>query len=196
MLKPSLGELGVGACMPLRDLQLAQAMRVALRTHRRVVGVVGRDHLPGIAWLLERDPQVRRTQAGVPLGQPEWLKELEEGGKKWEREAMAGSSLFTRLAEAAETTPFGTFLSASAAKELFQMREETAVRLLKDGLEAADPVAPVSSALGATLFERGLAFTPPDEEQLRRWLDGLDVDKQEAGEFPFENRRPSKAGSS
>jgi len=187
-LKPGLGELGMGGCMPLRDLQLAQALRAALRTHGRVVGVVGKDHLGGIARLLRQDPRIRVTKEGLPVEQPSWQKELEEGGKKWEREAMGGSALFNTLAEAAEKTPFGTFLSGDAVRELYALREETAARLRRDGADAL-PAAPVSSELGAELFRQGRAYTPPDEDSLRRWLAGESMEAQEAGEFPFENRR-------
>lgn len=191
-LPPSLNELGVGANIALRDLQFSQALRAALRTHKSVVGVIGDGHLAGITQLLKQDPKIRVLEEGVPLPPPDWDADLKDGGKKWEKEVLGGANLFMRLVEALDEAPLGSWMDAEAVLELESMKEETAARLEKQGLESAQPVAPVSSQLGAKLSNRGLLITPKTEADLRRWLSGQRLDGQEAGEFPFENRRLRK----
>eukprot|EP00971_Amphidinium_carterae_P309831 6157001-Amphidinium_carterae.1 len=115
---------------PLRDLQLAQAVQAALRTHSVVVAVVGRDHLDGIAKLLLQDPDIYLVdQIGHELRPPTWMEDLRQDGKAWEEEAMVPNSLFSRLAEATDLGSLGTFLSQAAASELLAMRDDSARQL-------------------------------------------------------------------
>jgi len=190
-LPPSLNELGIGANVALRDLQFSQALRAALRTHKSVVGVIGDGHLAGITQLLKQDPKIRIVKEGVPLPPPDWDADLKDNGRKWEKEALGGANLFMRLVEALDEAPYGSWMDAEAVLELESMKEETALRIEKDGLDA-EPAAPVSSQLGADFSGRGLLITPKTEEDLRRWLSGQRLDGQEAGEFPFENRKLRK----
>lgn len=191
-LPPSLNDLGLGANVALRDLQFSKALRVAMKTHNSVVGVIGDGHLAGITKLMQQDPQVRVVKKGVPLDPPSWADDMKDGGRKWEREALGGGLLFMRLVEAMDASPIGNWMDAEAVLELQAMKEETLARIEEDGLEA-EPVAPVSSSLGEDFTARGLLVTPKSEEELRRWLSGQRLGGQEAGDFPFENRRLRKA---
>ncbi|CAE7491638.1 unnamed protein product [Symbiodinium natans] len=191
-MPPSLNDLGLGANVALRDLQFSKALRVAMRTHKSVVGVIGDGHLAGITKLMQQDPQVRVVKQGVPLDPPSWEDDMKDRGRKWEREALGGGLLFMRLVEAIDASPIGNWMDAEAVLELEAMKEETSARLEEDGLEA-EPVAPSSSQLGEDFTARGLLVTPKNEQELRRWLSGQRLGGQEAGEFPFENRRLRKA---
>jgi len=186
-LPPSLNELGLGANVPLRDLQFSQALRAALRTHKSVVGIIGDGHLAGITQLMQQDEQIRVVEEGVPLPPPSWDADIKDGGIRWEKEALGGSALFMKLVEALDEAPLGSWMDAEAVLELQSMKEETAARIEADGLEA-DPAAPVSSKLGDDLARRGLLVTPKTESDLRRWLSGQRLQGQSVGEFPFENR--------
>jgi len=193
-LPPSLNELGIGANVALRDLQFSQALRAALRTHKSVVGIIGDGHLAGITQLMKQDPKIRVVKEGVPLPPPDWDADLKDGGRKWEKEALGGANLFMRLVEALDEAPLGSWIDAEAVLELEAMKEETAQRIEKDGLDA-EPAAPVSSQLGADFSGRGLLITPKTEADLRRWLSGERLEGQEVGEFPFENRKLRKTPS-
>jgi len=195
-LKPTVNEMSEGANMPLRDLQLAQAARAAMLTHRSVVAVVGKDHLAGMTKLLNQDQRIKVTSQGISLKEPAWSKELKAGGKNWQMAAAGGRpSLFVPLAEAFDQNPFGTFLGAEAALELQQLQDETAKRLKAQGADSALPAAGVSSELAEDFYRRGLAFTPRSREDLSRWLAGESVEEQEAGFFPFENAKGQKVSS-
>lgn len=193
-LPPSLNELGIGANVALRDLQFSQALRAALRTHKSVVGIIGDGHLAGITQLMKQDPKIRVVKEGVPLPPPDWDADLKDGGRKWEKEALGGANLFMRLVEALDEAPLGSWIDAEAVLELETMKEETAQRIDKDGLDA-EPAAPVSSQLGADFSGRGLLITPKTAADLRRWLSGERLEGQEVGEFPFENRKLRKTPS-
>merc|ERR1712013_718833 len=84
----------------------------------------------------------------------------------------------------------GTFLAWEGLKQLQDYKEESARRLRSDGLSAL-PAAPTSSQLARDLFSQGLAATPKDEAELKRWLSGQNL-RQEAGDFPYENKRLRK----
>jgi len=188
---PSTTQMGFGANEPLRDLQMAGALRLALRTHRRVVGVVGKDHLPGITKLLKQDARVKVLKEGIPIKEPKWVKDLEDGGQQWERAALATASIFSRLAAKQEETPYGTFFDFDAAKRLHDLRQENEVRLKNEGPGSKPPASSVSSFLATDMFSKGQAVTPRDEGELKRWLRGERV-YQEAREFPYESRKALK----
>jgi len=192
----NVNEMGEGANMPLRDLQLAQAARVAMLTHRSVVAVVGKDHLAGMTKLLKQDRRIKVTGQGISLQEPAWSQEVNSGGRNWEKAASGGRpALFLPLAEAYDQNPFGTFLGAEAALELQRLQDETAKRLKAQGPDSALPAAGLSSEIAEGFYRRGLAFTPRSREDLLRWLAGESVEDQEAGFFPFENAKGQKASS-
>mmetsp|Transcript_50433 Transcript_50433/g.90696 ORF Transcript_50433/g.90696 Transcript_50433/m.90696 type:complete len:627 (-) Transcript_50433:133-2013(-) len=186
-MQPPTSELGEGPCMPLRDLQMAQSMRAAMRTHSSVVGVVGKEHLAGIARLLLQDENIRKVDEGIKIGEPEWLDGYLDEGRPWERDALGGNSMFMRLAEALDEAPLGSFLAAEAVMELQAQKEESTRRMEADGIKA-EPVASVSSRIGADFVSRSLLVTPKTEADLRKWLAGGELEDQEAGDFPYENR--------
>merc|ERR1719468_238398 len=183
-----------GANMPLRDLQMAQAARAAMLTHRSVVAVVGKDHLAGITKLLKQDKRIKVTDQGISFEEPSWAKELKRGGKNWEKAASGGRpALFLPLVEAFDQNPFGTFLAAEAALELQQLQEETAKRLKTQGPDSASAAGGLSSELAENFYRRNLMFTPRTREDLSRWLAGESVEEQEAGFFPYEKPDGKKA---
>jgi len=188
-IPPRVDELGQGPNIALRDLQMSQVMRVALRTHKSVVGVVGMGHLDGITRLLKQDKQIRVTKKGVPIQQPVWVKDMEGGGSQWERDALGSYSMFKTLTQELDFAPLGTFLTAEAALDLQKMKEETAAEIKRQGLEEAEAVGPRSSDIGADFVSRNVMVTPKSEDDFRRWLAGERIPGQEAGEFPYENRR-------
>eukprot|EP00930_Biecheleria_cincta_P044902 TRINITY_DN30931_c0_g1_i1.p1 TRINITY_DN30931_c0_g1~~TRINITY_DN30931_c0_g1_i1.p1 ORF type:complete len:604 (-),score=114.14 TRINITY_DN30931_c0_g1_i1:4-1770(-) len=188
-IPPRVDELGEGPNIALRDLQMSQVMQAALRTHKSVVGVVGMGHLAGITRLLKQDKQIRVTKKGIPISQPVWVKDMEAGGTQWERDALGSCGMFLTLSQDLDFAPLGTFLTAEAALELQRMKEETAAAIKRQGLEEAEPVGPRSSDIGADFVSRNLMVTPKTEDDLRRWLAGERIPDQEAGVFPYENRR-------
>jgi len=193
-LRPGVNEMSEGANMPLRDLQMAQAARAAMLTHRSVVAVVGKDHLAGITKLLKQDKRIKVTDQGISFEEPSWAKELKRGGKNWEKAASGGRpALFLPLVEAFDQNPFGTFLAAEAALELQQLQEETAKRLKTQGPDSASAAGGLSSELAENFYRRNLVFTPRTREDLSRWLAGESVEEQEAGFFPYEKPDGKKA---
>eukprot|EP00929_Paragymnodinium_shiwhaense_P006181 TRINITY_DN10909_c0_g1_i2.p1 TRINITY_DN10909_c0_g1~~TRINITY_DN10909_c0_g1_i2.p1 ORF type:complete len:684 (+),score=169.14 TRINITY_DN10909_c0_g1_i2:123-2174(+) len=184
-----------GPNVPLRDLQMAQTLRAALKTHKRVVAVFGKDHLEGITHLLKQDKRVAVKREGIHIAPPMWLKDLEDGGKKWARAAAAPSSMFYQLAAAVEVAPIGTYLSGQAVMELYKTRQEADARMKKEGPQT-DIVAPASSAIADDLISRSELLTPGSEDELKQWLRGENLIGREAGVFPFENpvqRRKAQA---
>jgi len=187
---PSLDELAEGGVMALRDLSMATSMRAALRTHKSAVGVVGQSHMAGIIKLLQQDKSITMTNLGTTTGKADWLQDFDEDGLPWERELAGLSRLFFRLMETADSAPLGTFIAWDALKELQDYKEESAKRLASEGASAI-PAAPRSSVLAKDFFARGLAASPKDEAELKSWLSGENL-RQEAGDFPYENKRLRK----
>lgn len=180
-----------GPNVPLRDLLLAQSMRAAMRTHKSSVAVVGLFHVAGVMHLFNQDPKIKVTKNGTDFGVPMWLKDLEEGGKKWERAASARNSIFSRMTRVMTKRPYGTFLAADAVAELINQREVQAKVLREKGLDG-DPLVPSSSVLAARFFESGAAISPENLDELKDWLAGKETEPQFAGEFPFENQDQRK----
>eukprot|EP00933_Yihiella_yeosuensis_P036367 TRINITY_DN30126_c0_g1_i1.p1 TRINITY_DN30126_c0_g1~~TRINITY_DN30126_c0_g1_i1.p1 ORF type:complete len:613 (+),score=119.05 TRINITY_DN30126_c0_g1_i1:62-1900(+) len=186
-IPPSLNDYFSGGSCVVRELQIAQSLRAAMKTHKTVVGVVEKGLLAGISRLLNQDPLVQVKKAGMRIGEPEWIENLEDEGEQWQREFMSTGYLFGRLAQNIDYAPVGTWIDAEAAIELQTIKNKTATMIIEDGLDT-EPLSPPSSDLVADFVKRGIAVTPRSEQDLIRWLNGESVRGQEPRPFQYENR--------
>lgn len=186
---PRIEDLDSLAVITLRDLRLAEALRAALRTRERVVGIVNSQHMAGIKRLLLQDASIKLVSEGVEQPEPHWEDDLKDNGRAWERKILGGAAeLFKNLAEDLDFAPLGTWMDAETVLELQKANEDTAASIEAEGLEV-QPAAMASSDLGANFIARSTVLTPDNENDLRRWFAGENVEGEPIGEFPFENRK-------